>query len=100
MFALTRTVVLLARSRRKRFNANWLLALATRLLAELLNNTNRPSALMTGATEFALPPDGRGIFGLRPDSSCGDPAWAEDAAMTIRQDAIPACAMTRLNIIP
>src|SRR5690242_3063275 len=72
--ALTSTVVLLPRSRKKTSTPIWLLSLVTKSLAELEYNTNRPSALIHGVAESPLAPAGKGSIGFRVDADCSWPA--------------------------
>src|SRR4051812_29661708 len=62
VLTLTSSVVLLVRSRRKRFTrAGKVAPLVVRLLAPLENKTYRPSELMSGMPESPFPPEGAAI---------------------------------------
>jgi hypothetical protein len=63
------------------------LSLGTRSFAELANNTNRPSALIHGATELPLPPEDNDTVGFWTERSWSGAAInGTDSTKTIRRN--------------
>src|SRR5581483_5459723 len=103
VFTLTSVVVFDRQSRRNNSLENKLLPLAVRSFARLVNSTNRPSGVNTGATESPLPPAGRATRGLWLETSwmaarnCGDTVAANTSRKVNRaKEAVLAHRATAL----